>query len=306
MGRLYDIDGPALIIAHRGGGNEYPENSLRAFEALYRAGFRHIESDVHATADGVAVILHDPLLDRTTDGVGPISAHTWAEVAQVRNEAGERPPRLDEVLDAFPDAVFNLDAKSDAAVEPLVAAVRRTGAAGRVCLASFSQARVERMRSRLPGATFSLGRSAVAWLMALSRLPGVQGVRIAKFPGSQRGFQAVQVPVDIALPRPRSLPRLRSLPGLRSLPRPWPLSRSSRSPRAGDESGSGTLGHPVPVLTARFVQLAHAQGLAVHAWTINSAVEAEGLLDLGVDGIITDEPSAMRSYFDNSQYSVRI
>ncbi|MGJ9427278.1 glycerophosphodiester phosphodiesterase family protein [Actinotignum sp. GS-2025b] len=175
MGRLYDIDGPALIIAHRGGGNEYPENSLRAFEALYRAGFRHIESDVHATADGVAVILHDPLLDRTTDGVGPISAHTWAEVAQVRNEAGERPPRLDEVLDAFPDAVFNLDAKSDAAVEPLVAAVRRTGAAGRVCLASFSQARVERMRSRLPGATFSLGRSAVAWLMALSHLPGVQG-----------------------------------------------------------------------------------------------------------------------------------
>ncbi|MGJ9486249.1 glycerophosphodiester phosphodiesterase family protein [Actinotignum sp. GS-2025b] len=303
MGRLYDIDGPALIIAHRGGGNEYPENSLRAFEALYRAGFRHIESDVHATADGVAVILHDPLLDRTTDGVGPISAHTWAEVAQVRNEAGERPPRLDEVLDAFPDAVFNLDAKSDAAVEPLVAAVRRTGAAGRVCLASFSQARVERMRSRLPGATFSLGRSAVAWLMALSHLPGVQGVRIAKFPGSQRGFQAVQVPVDIALPRPRSLP------GLRSLPRPWPLSRSSRSRRllqSGDAAGGGTLGHPVPVLTARFVQLAHAQGLAVHAWTINSAAEAEGLLDLGVDGIITDEPSAMRSYFDNSQYSVRI
>ncbi|MGN2366838.1 glycerophosphodiester phosphodiesterase family protein [Actinotignum sp. UMB0459] len=280
MGRLYDIDGPALIIAHRGGGNEYPENSLRAFDAVYRAGFRHIESDVHTTADGVAVILHDPLLDRTTDGVGPVSAHTWAEVAQVRNEAGERPPRLDEVLDAFPDAVFNLDAKSDAAVEPLVAAVRRTGAAGRVCLASFSQARVERMRSQLPGATFSLGRSAVAWLMALSRLPGVQGVRIAKFPGSQRGFQAVQVPVDIALPRP--------------------LSRSRRA------AGGGKLGRPVPVLTARFVQLAHAQGLAVHAWTINSTAEAERLLDLGVDGIITDEPSTMRSYFDRSQYSVRI
>lgn len=182
--------------------------------------------------------------------------------------------------------LFNLDAKSDAAVEPLVAAVRRTGAAGRVCLASFSQARVERMRSQLPGATFSLGRSAVAWLMALSRLPGVQGVRIAKFPGSQRGFQAVQVPVDIALPRPRSLPR--------------PLSRSRRA------AGGGKLGRPVPVLTARFVQLAHAQGLAVHAWTINSTAEAERLLDLGVDGIITDEPSTMRSYFDRSQYSVRI
>ncbi|MFG6286108.1 glycerophosphodiester phosphodiesterase family protein [Actinotignum sp. GS-2025f] len=287
MGRLYDIDGPALIIAHRGGGNEYPENSLRAFDAVYRAGFRHIESDVHTTADGVAVILHDPLLDRTTDGVGPVSAHTWAEVAQVRNEAGERPPRLDEVLDAFPDAVFNLDAKSDAAVEPLVAAVRRTGAARRVCLASFSQPRVERMRSQLPGATFSLGRSAVAWLMALSRLPGVQGVRIAKFPGSQRGFQAVQVPVDIALPRPRSLPRT--------------LSRLRRR-----EEEDGKLGRPVPVLTARFVQLAHAQGLAVHAWTINSAAEAERLLDLGVDGIITDEPSTMRNYFDRSQYSVRI
>ncbi|WP_302786620.1 glycerophosphodiester phosphodiesterase [Actinotignum sanguinis] len=54
------------------------------------------------------------------------------------------------------------------------------------------------------------------------------------------------------------------------------------------------------------MQLAHAQGLAVPAWTINSTAEAERLLDLGVDGIITDEPSTMRSYFDRSQYSVRI
>lgn len=261
---VYQISETPLVIAHRGGGNEQPENSFEAFQAMYDAGFRYFESDVHATADGVAVIMHDPSLDRTTDGSGLVVEHTWAEIEQVRDASGHHPPRLDTVLDAFPDVTFNLDAKEDTAVDPLITTLQRTGATNRVCLASFSQKRIDRMRTLLPQAAYSLGTSAIAGLVAASKTRAAlrwarHGGRVLGLPRNMEGIQAVQVPVSFPLP------------GFSMLP--------------------GSPGVKIRVVTPRFVELAHAYGLAVHVWTVNSYPQAEWLVDMGVDGIITDEPT---------------
>ncbi|EKU95619.1 hypothetical protein HMPREF9233_00406 [Actinobaculum massiliense ACS-171-V-Col2] len=278
--RVYRITENPLVIAHRGGGNEQPENSLEAFRAMREAGFRHIESDVHSTADGVAVIMHDPALDRTTDGSGLVNEKTWAEIERVRDASGHRPPRLDEVLDAFPDVVFNLDAKADSSVGPLLEAVRRTNAAERVCLASFSQKRIERMRALLPEAAYSLGTTAIAGLVAASwtgsagRWQARRHGRFAGVPKDLAGIEAVQVPVSQPLPAgPRGFAR-----------------RERR----------------IRVITPRFVQLAHSLGLAVHAWTINSPSQAQWLVEMGVDGIITDEPTRTVKHLRARGYAAEI
>ena len=92
-------------------------------------GYRYLETDVHLTHDGVLVAFHDALLDRVTDGVGSIADLDTTALAQVR-VAGEPVPTLAEVVEAFPEARFNLDLKADAAVEPLAAFVRERGLAG--------------------------------------------------------------------------------------------------------------------------------------------------------------------------------
>ena len=91
--RLYpvgDQEQQPLIIAHRGGANEYPENSIESFDAMRAAGFTHIETDAHATSDGVAVFAHDPQLDRTTDATGNIADYTWSELSKVKDAAPAR------------------------------------------------------------------------------------------------------------------------------------------------------------------------------------------------------------------------
>ncbi|MGO1590397.1 MAG: glycerophosphodiester phosphodiesterase [Ancrocorticia sp.] len=249
MSRLYPIGEKPLVIAHRGGANEYPENSIASFEAMRKAGFTFIETDAHATADGVAVLAHDPKLDRTTDATGRVSDYTWAELATVRDGSGNRLMRVDEVLDQFPDIVFNIDAKSDGVVEPLTDAVRRTRAQRSVCLASFNERRLGRIRSVLPGVTTSMGMAAIARVVAAGVL-GRSGSRLLRaLPGPDAGVDVAQVPLFYG---------------------------------------------KVPVLTQRFIAAAHGRGIAVHAWTINDVTDVDTLLEWGVDGLITDEPTAVR------------
>ena len=95
------------IVAHRGLHAWHPENSLEAFAAAWDAGVAWCECDVHATADGVPVVLHDESLDRTTNGRGPVSRTTFAELRRVRlkrsdGSVGGVVPSLREVTAAMP------------------------------------------------------------------------------------------------------------------------------------------------------------------------------------------------------------
>ena len=250
MNHLYPYGEAPLVMAHRGGGNEQPENSIVAFEAMRAQGFTYMETDAHVTSDGVAVISHDPMLDRITDGSGLISHHTWREISQLRDESGNRLVRVDELLDNFPELVFNIDAKVDDVVDPLIEAINRTRSGDRVCVASFNEKRLRRVRKRLPGVATALGVSAIARMVGCARLPGAVGSGLMRsVPGPRKNAEVAQVP---------------------------------------------EVSHHVTVVTERFVNLAHHHGIAVHVWTINDIDTVNVLLDMGVDGIITDEPTAVR------------
>jgi glycerophosphoryl diester phosphodiesterase len=130
-----------FVLAHRGLATSAPENSMAAFGAAVDLGVTHLETDVHATADGELVVFHDATLERLTDLQGPVAAVPWAVLRRARLADGEPLPRLADVLDAWPAVRLNVDLKSTGAVRPFVELVRARKALDRVCVASFSDRR---------------------------------------------------------------------------------------------------------------------------------------------------------------------
>jgi glycerophosphoryl diester phosphodiesterase len=144
------LDHPGPIpFAHRGGASEAPENSLPAFQHAIDLGYRYLETDVHATADGVLVAFHDDVLDRVTEHQGRIDQLTWADVSEARIDGREPIPLLEDILTTWPDVRVNIDPKADSSVAPLIEVLRRTGAIHRVCVGSFSDERIDRVRDAL-------------------------------------------------------------------------------------------------------------------------------------------------------------
>lgn len=219
------------------------ENSLSAFRRAVDEGYHYLETDVHATADGVVVVQHDPVLDRTTDAKGAVARLPWQVVRTAKIGGREPVSRLEDVLEELPDALFNIDVKAEQAIEPLVDVLRRTGAFGRVCVASFSEARLERVRrSAGDGLLTSMGTRAIARLWAAGRLPG--------FVRARRGHQRIaQVP-----------------------------ARQGR----------------LTVVDKRLIAAARRRGIEVHVWTIDEPDQMNELIDLGVDGLMTDRPGVLR------------
>ena len=147
-----DHDGP-IAMAHRGGAlhpdNIGYENSLHAFQNAVDLGYRYLETDLHATSDGVVIAFHDSKLDRVTDRTGVVAELPWAEVSKARINGHEPIPRLDELLEHFPDVRFNLDIKAENGLKPAAGVLRAANAIDRVCVSSFSQSRVRRIRKDL-------------------------------------------------------------------------------------------------------------------------------------------------------------
>lgn len=123
---------------------------MAAFAASVALGFRYVETDVHATSDGVLLAFHDHTLDRVTDHKGEVAAMPYAEVSRAR-VADHAIPRFEEVLAAWPDLRIHVDAKHLAAAPALVAAVDRAAAHDRVCIGSFSDRTVRTLRGLAQG-----------------------------------------------------------------------------------------------------------------------------------------------------------
>src|SRR2546423_1630205 len=159
-----------IAFAHRGGAAHGTENTVAAFGRAVAMGYRYIETDTHATADGVAVVFHDHTLARIAGRPERIRQLRWSDLAPVRVDGEPVVPRLAEVLDAWPQVRLNIDVKADSAVDATLAAVRSAGALDRVLLASFSDARTARMRAAVgPEVATSLGSRGAARLWVASR-----------------------------------------------------------------------------------------------------------------------------------------
>ncbi|MDO4412018.1 MAG: glycerophosphodiester phosphodiesterase [Cutibacterium sp.] len=220
--------------------NKGIENTLAAFGHAVDLGCTHLETDVHATSDGVLVAFHDPVLDRVTDSSGAIAKTPWREVKRA-SVGGEPIPTLDDILDAFPESFINIDIKHDNATMPLIDVLSRHRAWDRVCIASFSSNRIRKFRRLAcqPTAT-AVGPVGVGWAI----------IAPSTFQMANTRGDAYQVP-----------------------------HRVSR--------------YGIPLVTPSFVAAAHRVGRAVHVWTVNEVSEARELMDMGVDGIVTDRPDLM-------------
>jgi glycerophosphoryl diester phosphodiesterase len=162
------FDVPFTAFAHRGGATYEPnlhrENSLHAFKEAVALGYRYLETDVHATRDGVLLAFHDRVLDRVTDRTGAIADLTYAKISEARIHGIDPIPRLAELLTEFPEARFNVDAKSPTAVAVLASTIEEYEAYDRVCVGSFGVRRLYELRRRLggrvPSAASALGVAA--------------------------------------------------------------------------------------------------------------------------------------------------
>jgi len=192
---------PPRVIAHRGLAVEAPENTLLAFLRALNAGATHLETDIHVTADGAAVIAHDPGLGRVAGRDVQVSQLTMPELRRIDLGHGQGFCSLAEALDAFPEARFNIDVKAAEAAAPAVEAIRAARAADRVLITSFATDRRKAVADALPGVASS---PAVPEFV-----PALVGAKLGVGPlvrRSLRGFVAVQVPerrgpVRIVTPR---------------------------------------------------------------------------------------------------------
>ncbi|MEY4158119.1 MAG: hypothetical protein RL743_614 [Actinomycetota bacterium] len=174
-------------FAHRGGASDAAENTLAAFQHAVDLGYTYMETDVHATADGVLLAFHDDDLRRTCGVEGKISEMNWADVRNARVDGREPIPTFDELVTTWPSLRWNIDCKADNALPHLVAALRNHRILDRVCLGSFSDRRLRTLRAELgPEVATSLGPQGVARL----RLAVSLG-RAIRFPDA---VYAVQIP----------------------------------------------------------------------------------------------------------------
>lgn len=245
-----DHPGP-LAFAHRGGAAENHENTYPAFARAVELGYRYLETDAHATADGVLLAFHDHTLDRVTDRRGRIAELPYREVRRARVGGVEEIPLLEDLLGCWPDVRFNIDVKEAPAIWPLAEAIERTNAYDRVCLTSFSEARLAAARRAVGReVAFSLGPRGIAALRTASMSAGYGRLLTAL---ARSGAACAQVPTGFR--------------GLR-------------------------------VTTRSLVRTAHAVGMQVHVWTIDDPGRMNELLDMGVDGIMTDNITGLRDVLE--------
>ena len=250
--------GWAVNFAHRGGAKIVPENTREGFREGLRVGAGVLELDVHTTADGTVVVIHDETVDRTTDGSGTIREMTLAEVKRLdagyrftpdggrtypyRGE-GVRIPTMEEVYREFTDVPINVEIKGKrpGIEKALWRIIEGAGAEERTLVVSEDSGTIRRFREA-SGRRVATASSSVEliyfWLLSRLRLSGL----------SKPSYQALQGP--------------ETYKGLR-------------------------------IVTSELIRRAHERGLRVDVWTIDHEPDMRRLLGSGVDGIMTDRPDIL-------------
>lgn len=246
-----------LVIAHQGGGGLWPGNTLFAFQRAVEMGVDVLEMDLHITADGVLVLMHDETVDRTTDGSGSIEEMTLAELKTLdagydwSPDDGKTFPfrgqgitaaTLEEMFTAFPGMPMNIEIKKTQRdmAEPFCALIRQFGKENEVLVASFHDERMQSFRQTCPEVATSGSEDELIPLVVLSK-------------------------VELGL-----------------LYRPAAVTVQAPERRSG-----------INILVPSFIRAARSRNMKVEAWTINDPADMQRLLALGVDGIITDYPDRL-------------
>ncbi len=241
-------------IAHRGGGGLVPENTMEAFAAAYRLGIRYFELDIHSSRDDVLVVCHDPDLKRTTDLTAIIRELSYDEIA--RADAGYRFARQDEF--PFRGKGIRVPRLSDV-------------------LAMFNDAFfIIEIKQIIPNVVAALNET-------LSTTQTRHRVLIAsehQQPLSEIRALAPELPTNFCTPEVLAFFGALALPGSGYQP---PAEAIEIPPSHG----------PMLLVTPTSVAAAHERELEMHVWTVNEEPQMRELLELGVDGIITDFPDRL-------------
>ncbi|MCA9634091.1 MAG: glycerophosphodiester phosphodiesterase [Myxococcales bacterium] len=250
-------EGPLLLsdhflnIAHRGGRKLAPEHTLVAYQNGLDVGADILELDVHATSDGVLVLMHDETVDRTTDGSGAIKELSFAELRRLDaaysfsedggktfpyRGQGIQVPTLEEVFDAHPDTEFVIEIKQEtpSIVPEFTRIVRDKGMLERISAGSFHSATVQELRQLMPEVPSAYALGEILDFVSLEDESSyVPPGKVLQVPPEQIG---------------------------------------------------------ISIINQTTVARARRFDLKMHAWTINDPAQMEELMNLGVDGIITDDP----------------
>lgn len=259
-----DLFGPGSairVIGHRGAAAVAPENTLPSFEHAVEVGADGVEFDLHVTSDGHLVVIHDPTLERTTDGRGPVEERTLEELRAYDagfgftpddgvtfpfRETGVRIPTLEEVLECVGDRPVVAEIKSMAAGHAMGGWLKTSKDRGRILVGGFKREEVD-----------PAGREA-RWRCAYQ--DELRGFVLGGKVGLGRFFAP---DVDAAM-----VPEKRG--GIR-------------------------------VVSPGFVRRAHAIGMGVFVWTVNRPDDMRRLFDWGVDGLVSDAPGRVRRVLDERE-----
>ncbi len=248
-----------INFAHRGGAKVVPQNTIEGFHEGFARGGGVVECDVHASAEGAIVVIHDAVVDRTTDSTGPVAEKTVPKLQSL--DAGYRfstdggmtfpwrakgvtIPTLEALYQAFPEAPFNIEIKGRrSGIEGTVfRQIEAAGAMERTLVVSDNRGTISRFRRVSQGKVATASATVellIYWILHMLHLGALY----------DPPFQALQAP----------------------------------------EKYKGIL----PVVTRRFVRKAHDRGLRVDVWTIDDEPAMRRLLSFGVDGIMTDRPDVL-------------
>jgi glycerophosphoryl diester phosphodiesterase len=253
-----------IVIGHRGAAGSAPENTLVAFAKGLSLGAEILESDLHVTRDGVPVLIHDPDVDRTTDGAGAVEDLTLDELRELdaahhfsmdegktfpERGQGVRVPTLEEAFESFPDARFNLEIKANPEnlVGRVIELVEKYQRSNLTLLTAGKNPIMLELREELRER-----RSQIAIGASTGDILAVVQAAVQGKPAPE-GVMALQIP----------------------------------------EAFGGN-----PLVTPELIEFAHNAEIAVHVWTINEPENMARLLALGVDGLVTDHPERMAALLD--------